>query len=266
VRVITCTPKTLPVEAARRAAENAIKINPANATLHRQVMRTPSGRRGGPRRLAVLVARRWPATGVKLTVSFMDNPPKDLRRRILSHMNAWAKTANVSFTETNGTGKVRIARLDAPADMAGYWSWIGTEILEIAANEPTLNLQSFTMNTPDKEFYRVVRHETGHTLGFEHEHMRTTLVQKIDRAKAIKFYDWNQGWTPQEVEAQVLTPLDERSIMGTTESDPHSIMCYQIPGEITKDGKPIPGGTDINAKDFAFAGAVYPKRVSRARR
>ena len=43
-------------------------------------------------------------------------------------------------------------------------------------------------------------------------------------------------------------------------------MCYQIPGQITKDGKPIPGGTDINEKDYAFAGAIYPKRVSRGRR
>ena len=264
--VITCTPKSLPPDRARRAAENAIRINPANATVHRQVMRTPSGRRGGPRRLAILVARRWPASGVKLTVSFMDNPAKDLRRKILSHMNAWGKTANVAFTETNGTGKVRIARLDRPADMAGYWSWIGTEILEIPANEPTLNLEAFTMNTRDSEFYRVVRHEAGHTLGFEHEHMRTALVKKIDRAKAIKFYDWNQGWTPAEVDAQVLTPLDNRSIMGTAESDPLSIMCYQIPGEITKDGKPIPGGTDINAKDYAFAASMYPRRVSRARR
>ena len=36
-------------------------------------------------------------------------------------------------------------------------------------------------------------------------------------------------------------------------------MCYQIPAEITKDGKAIPGGTDINANDFAFAAKVYPK-------
>ena len=95
------------------------------------MVRTPVGRRGGPKRLAVLIARRWPASGVRLTVKFMDNPPKDLRARILLHMNAWGKTANVQFTETRGSGKVRLARLDSPPDMAGYWSWIGTEILEI---------------------------------------------------------------------------------------------------------------------------------------
>jgi len=260
-----CTPKSLPVAKIAGAARRAIEINPANAVEHRPVMRTPIGRRGGPRRLAVLIGRRWPTSGVRLTVKFMDNPPKQLRARILLHMNAWGKTANVVFTETNGTGKVRIARLDSPPDMAGYWSWIGTEILEIPAGEPTLNLEGFTMNVSEAEFRRVVRHEAGHTLGFEHEHMRSDLVKKIDRAKAIAFFDTNQGWTPQEVDAQVLTPLKNKSIMGTVESDPHSIMCYQIPGSITKDGKPIPGGKDINPKDFAFAGSIYPKRIGAPR-
>jgi len=205
-------------------------------------------------------------TGVKLTVQFLDGPPADLRARILANMNAWGKTTNVRFTETRGTGQVRIARLDSPREMAGYWSYIGTEILEIAKNEPTLNLEGFTMGMPEREFHRVVRHEAGHTLGFEHEHMRRQLVAKIDRAKAIAFYDKDQGWTPQEVEDQVLTPLSDRSIMGTTEADPTSIMCYQIPGEITKDGKPIVGGSDINPTDYAFAASLYPKRIAATRR
>ena len=264
--MITCRPRSLPASHHPAAAARAIEINPANAATARVARRTPAGRRGGPSRLAVVVGRRWPTTGIRLTVKFMDNPPKDLRARILRHMNAWAKTANVVFTETAGTGKVRIARLDSPADMAGYWSWIGTEILEIPPDEPTLNLEGFTMNVSEREFRRVVRHEAGHTLGFEHEHMRSDLVKRINRAKAIAFYDVDQGWTPAEVKEQVLTPLKTRSIMGTTESDPHSIMCYQIPGAITKDGKPIPGGLDINAKDFAFAASIYPKTIRAPKR
>jgi hypothetical protein len=262
---IVCTPKSLTAARLAAAARRAVEINPANALEHRRVVRTPVGRRGGLRRLAVLIGRRWPASGVRLTVKFIDKPSKDLRARILLHMNAWGKRANVRFTETHGTGKVRIARLDSPPDMAGYWSWIGTEILEIPEDEPTLNLEGFTMRVSDAEFRRVVRHEAGHTLGFEHEHMRRDLVKKIDRAKAFAFYDTNQGWTPEEVEAQVLTPLKNKSIMGTAESDPHSIMCYQIPGAITKDGKPIVGGNDINPKDFSFAASIYPKRISTPR-
>lgn len=117
------------------------------------------------------------------------------------------------------------------------------------------------MNTPDSEFIRVVRHETGHTLGFPHEHMRKELVDKIDPAKAVKYYGRTQGWKPNEVYNQVLTPLEDFSIMGTTNVDETSIMCYQIPGSITKDGNPIIGGIDINEIDHAFAASIYPKTV-----
>jgi len=121
-----------------------------------------------------------------------------------------------------------------------------------------MNLESFTMKTADSEFHRVVRHETGHTLGFPHEHMRLELVKKIDEAKAIKFFGDTQGWSPDEVRAQVLTPIEQSSLLGT-KVDARSIMCYQIPGAITKDGKPILGGTDIDKKDYAFAASIYPK-------
>ena len=40
---------------------------------------------------------------------------------------------------------------------------------------------------------------------------------------------------------QVLTPLEDASIMGTPTADQTSIMCYQISGECTVDGQPITG-------------------------
>src|SRR5581483_1442734 len=141
----------------------------------------------------------------------------------------------------------------------GYWSYVGTDITSIEAGQPTMNLEAFTMSTPDSEFHRVVRHETGHTLGFPHEHMRKELVDKIDSQKAIEYFGRTQGWNEDEVRAQVLTPLEESSLLGTPHADPNSIMCYQIPGEITKDGEPIPGGTDIDESDYAFAASIYHK-------
>jgi len=104
-----------------------------------------------------------------------------------------------------------------------------------------------------------VRHEAGHTLGFEHEHMRTALVKRIDRKKAFAYYAEECGWSEKDTIEQVLTPVSERTLFGTTEVDPTSIMCYQIPKEVTKDGKAIPGGRNINAKDFEFAAKLYPK-------
>ena len=117
------------------------------------------------------------------------------------------------------------------------------------------------MKTPESEYHRVVRHETGHTLGCPHEHMRAELVNKIDPDKAIAFFGQTQGWTPDEVRQQVLTSIETASVRGTEHADPNSIMCYQIPGTITKDGKPIIGGLDIDKEDFEFMSTIYPKTV-----
>lgn len=259
-----CRPKSLPIDKLAAAERRAVEVNPQNSAKRRIVERTPIGRRGGTKRIAVVIARKWPATGVRLSVSFLDTRSVGLRARILRHMNAWGAEANVLFTETDGVGEVRIARLDSPDDMAGYWSYLGTEILEIPEDEPTLNLDSFTMRETDAEFRRVVRHEAGHTLGFDHEHMRSEIVARIHRNKAFAFFDKTQGWSREEVEEQVLTPLAKKSVMGTTDADPLSIMCYQLPGKIMKDGKAIKGGLDINPTDFAFAAALYPKPDDRA--
>jgi hypothetical protein len=177
-------------------------------------------------------------------------------------MNAWAKTANVKFVEGFTDPDVRIARAGG-AD-GGYWSYIGTDIKSIPADQPTMNLEAFSMATPDSEYHRVVRHETGHTLGFPHEHMREELVDKIDPDKAIEYFGRTQGWSAAEVRAQVLTPLEQSSLMGTRHADPKSIMCYQIPGEITKDEKPIIGGLDIDRSDYRFAAKVYHKAAATA--
>ena len=244
-----------------RAAQRATEINPLNQPPPASMLRA-LGPQPTRERIALLVARRWPSKGVKLTVDFLDNASAALRARILLHMNAWSKTANVQFVESHTDPQVRIARLEDPPEMSGYWSYLGTDILEIPRSEPTMNLEGFTMDTSEGEFHRVVRHETGHTLGFPHEHMRRELVERIDAEKAISFFGRTQNWTPDEVRAQVLTPIEESSILGTPHADQQSIMCYQIPGFLTTDGEPILGGTDIDASDFAFAGSVYPKQTA----
>lgn len=257
--VLVCQPRFLPPTQWVKAAKMAASINPVNEPAARAA---GLGRPLQPAEIAVLTTKYWGPRGVNLSVSFMDNPPKALRDRILSHMNAWDRKANVRFRYTAGTGQVRIARI--PND--GYWSYLGTDVLSIPLHRPTLNLEGFTMNTPESEFKRVVRHEAGHTLGFPHEHMRKALVALIDRNKAIKYFGDTQGWTPQEVEYQVLTPLEEGSLIATAMADPRSIMCYQIPGFLTKTGQPIVGGTDIVAADYDFVGRIYPRPKARTKR
>jgi hypothetical protein len=251
--MLACTPKTLPKRLLMKAAETAVKIYPVNAPAFGPLADVAPDLPLDPLHIAVLTSKYWGPAARRLTVSFMESTPANLRARIISHMNAWTQTAGISFIETQGTGDVRISR-----GSEGYWSYLGTDIRLIPRNRPTMNLQGFTMNTSESEYNRVVRHETGHTLGFPHEHMRKALVERIDPAKAYEYLRQTQGWEPRMVDQQVLSPLDERSIMGTP-ADQTSIMCYQLPGSITRDGKPILGGVDINQTDYAFAGGIYPK-------
>jgi len=250
----SCTPKSIPERLLVKAADVAYRINPMNApgfTAFAQT--TPDFQVMEPQRISILTTKYWGAKPRQLTVSFMEQTPTDLRKRIISYMNAWSKRGGISFVWTQGTGHVRISRGNG-----GYYSYLGTDILLIPRNRQTMNLEAFTMNTPESEYRRVICHEVGHTLGFPHEHMRKALVARIDPAKAYAYFWRMQRWDKATVDAQVLTPLDERSLLGTP-PDQTSIMCYQLPGSITRDGKPILGGMDINATDYAFCGAIYPK-------
>lgn len=252
-RFRSCRVKLLPHRHWQRAAGVAARINPANAPLREAPLDGVLAVE--PQRLTLLVQKYWGPRERQFTVSFVEKTPAELRARIISHMNAWSKTANKGFVETCEAGEIRVS-----FEPGGYWSYLGTDIRLVPEFLPTMNLEGFSMRTPESEYRRVVRHETGHTLGFPHEHMRKELVARIDPKKAYTYFSETQGWPEQVVDEQVLTPLDAMSILGT-KPDEDSIMCYQLPGDITYDGKPIRGGTDINATDYEFAANIYPKSL-----
>ncbi len=261
--LITCTPRTLPPGDALNAARVAIGINPLNQPISEGAEVLVPDHAPSIEELAVATSKYWGAEGKRFTVGFLDSPSTELRTKLLSHLNAWNETANVEFVETDAAddAEVRINRERmAEKKWRGYWSFLGTDILiaQGPANQ-TMNLEGFTTSTRDSEFHRVVRHEAGHTLGFPHEHMRKELVERIDREKAIIYYHERTGWTREQIIRQVLTPLEEASIWGTPHADPNSIMAYQVPGSVTKDGEPIAGGTDIDESDYKFSALIYPK-------
>lgn len=243
-----CILKSLPPSRAAAGVLAATARNPLNApSEHLEVL--PAAR------LAVLTSRYWGPRPRRLSVSFMERPSTAFRTKVLSHMNAWwTGGAGVRFVYTAGTGAVRITTVQE-----GYWSYLGTDIHLISPSEPTLCLQEFTASTPDAEYARVVRHETGHTLGFPHEHMRKEVINRIDRERAYAYFARYQGWSRRDVDQQVLTPLEDRQIMATALPQETSVMCYQLPGSIMKDRRPVPGGSDITAEDRAFANKLYPR-------
>lgn len=268
---IPCTLRALPERLNQIAAQRAIAVNPANnfnfqglvnllvGNVDADAETPPEAMPLPALKIAGVVGKLWKGA-VDLGVTFIDRGvTADLGRRVLEHMNAWqtAAGANVKFYSST-RGEVRIS-----FGPGGYWSYLGTDILSIPAGEPTMNLERFSMATPESEYRRVVRHETGHTLGFPHEHMRAELVARLDPAKCYRYFRQTQGWNRREVDAQVLTPLSEASLRATAHADQDSIMCYQLPGTITVDGEPISGGDDIDRVDAQFARDLYPRETPR---
>lgn len=263
---IACTVRQLPTDEIVAAGETAQRISPMNA-LPADIIATAllkiTGEAPKPEHLAVMKTKYWGVKGVKLTVGFMESVSAGFRDKVLLHMNAWrtqhkGKGANVEFVFTNNVSdaQVRIA-----FERSGYWSYLGTDILHIARNKQTMNLQGFTLNTPQAEWDRVVEHETGHTLGFPHEHMRRAIIERLDIAKTIAWGKQKLGWDEATVRSQILTPVEESNLLGTPVPHEDSIMAYMLPGSITKDGQPIRGGSDITLADAAFAAGIYPLAV-----
>lgn len=243
---IPCLLKQLPVALHAPASEKAIDVNPLN----RPDEKCP------PDRIAARTRKYWGPKGVDLSVSFLEQTTPDLRTKILAHMNAWntEADANVNFGWTAGTGQIRITR-----ESGGYASYVGTDSLQIATGQPTMWLEGFNVRTPESEYRRVVRHETGHVLGFVHEHMRRELVALLDPDKTIAYFLQFQGWDRTTTIQQVLTPIEESALFEATRVDGTSIMAYHLPAEITRNGQPIPGGIDLDAVDKEYAKKLYPK-------
>ncbi|KAJ8094641.1 hypothetical protein PM082_010647 [Marasmius tenuissimus] len=229
--------------------------------------------------LALWEPTKWPGNGVRLRVAFIDQPtpPVELQNEVLTYMNTWGEFSNVRFTLIDDyyAAEVRVSfsGMVLGKKDKGNWSYVGTQVRTDITDRrrPTMMLTDWDKDTfkdkdtPEKKHSaHAVRHETGHTLGFVHEHLRPQLVERIDAEKTIKEYS-NQ-WDRATTIANILTPLwnnkEAQSKFSLTEvADVHSIMCYPLHDDLLKEDMkepPITGGRDFSGYDRKHAAAVYP--------
>jgi hypothetical protein len=110
-----CSIKLLPPEEWEAAAKTAAAHNPMNRPATHQLFQAAPKGVISKVRLSVVHTKFWGAGGVKLTVGFLDTASTALRRKILSHMNAWGDYCNVKFTLSNSSPQVRISFSTPPA-------------------------------------------------------------------------------------------------------------------------------------------------------
>ncbi|KAK1226437.1 hypothetical protein PQX77_010601 [Marasmius sp. AFHP31] len=225
-------------------------------------------------RLALRLDTKWRGNGVRLCVAFIDKPApaRDVQRRILHLMNYWSHFCNARFTLIDynpsynqiAAAEVRISFSGQPTP--GIWSiGTGTDLISPVTDKlgPTMMLTGLDTHSLSKYATSMVLHETGHILGFRHEHCRKEFIEQIDNGKMYwHFKEEHPSWTEIDIKHNLLTALGSN---GSTyslskEPDPHSIMCYEVQKSIMKNEKdPIPGlQDDLSSIDQEHAADSYP--------
>lgn len=163
----------------------------------------------------------------------------------------------LEFTEvgTQSEAEVRIAFDQA----GGSWSYVGKDVLGIAANAPTMN---FGWDLTDDYGRSTALHEIGHTLGLPHEHQNPFAGIVWDVPKVYEFFGGPPNYWPQEQTLHnVLRKLEAYEVEGSA-WDPESVMEYWFPpGLITEparfhSGLNPPGG--LSANDMHWVRGFYP--------
>ena len=194
-----CFDRILEGDELIRAARLSVEENMANIP----IMEVPPDEFGffspEPFELALKSSALW-APGEVLRCSFMGGDPV-VQAKVEKVAHQWEKYANIKFLfGDDPDAEIRIAFIDG----AGSWSYLGTEALGIAKNQPTMNYGWLKPNTSDGEYNRTVTHEFGHALGCIHEHQNPSTNIPWDKPAVYRYYGGPpNNWTKDKVDVNL---------------------------------------------------------------
>lgn len=199
-----------------------------------------------------LMAKRWPARS-RLRVRFMNGDSRQ-RAAAFKRMQHIDSLCAIAFSEVrSGPSEIRV--LFNPD--AGHWSYLGSDCRLIPQQSQTMNIGLLARDS-DKEWDRVVLHETLHALAFNHEHQHPRGTIAWNTEAVYDFYSETQGWSRAEIDAQVLRRSTAKNIFGSP-PDKTSIMMYPIPKELLLDPKQAVGwNAKMSPLDIDTLRRVYP--------
>ena len=218
--------------------------------------------------------KAWPPELRTLRVCFFGALPS-LRQQIVSTVNHWIeRPVGVSFDfgtaptyrtcTRDGDNHIRVGFA-----YAGYWSLVGQDsYLAAHQAEQSMNFGQFLVRPPrEPEFSRVVLHEFGHALGFEHEHQSAW-------SKCEDEFDWEaiypmlagppNYWSKETVDFNMRRLSADNLVL--SRFDKLSIMLYTFDKKFYKKNIQLEcyseGNNSISDGDFALLASVYPTESS----
>ena len=216
-----------------------------------------------------------------LNACFYDSAsvPASVRQQVVRAAVEWEKFAYLHFDFGADSANPQLCRNDQLYDVTialrsdGSWSAIGAQSARMTW--PSMNLDVFTdtghtTTKPPVEFNRIVLHEFGHAIGFEHEFQSPSgnCAAHLNWNKVTQLLGQHFGWSAKMVQDNLGSMDTSYDAMGdemqSTPFDRDSVMLYALPAEAFTDGEKdtcfIPKlNAELSATDKRIAGELYPK-------
>ncbi|KAI0523754.1 Metalloprotease [Xylaria bambusicola] len=193
----------------------------------------------------------WP-NGSRIRVRFGNGTPT-LWARVQAYVAWWTAYANITFEFVDsGPSEVRVTFNTND----GSWALMGTQNLQRAQDQPTMNL-NIDENMPPERVRAEILHEFGHVLGAIHEHL--SPLARIPWNEAAVYDHHRQLGNSQEwVDHNILRlPYPESEV--DADADDRSIMVYPYPASFTTNGTSVGWMTDLSTRDYQRIAMVYPR-------
>ncbi len=231
----------------RPAAEDGQQMEDLTTSLGTSVTRDgPTASAAGSRQ------QLWPV-GSTIAVGFQGGTAEQ-RSAVERYARTWTNYANIDLSFEDQENASVLVAFDSSG---GNWSFVGTDVLRRADDEPTMNLAQVTEAN--------VLHQFGHVLGLQHEH---------GNPKAS--FEWNlpeiqrelggppNHWSLDQIRANVLKQWEPDLYPVEKPFDPYSVMLYTFPANWTRGSIRLQMGERLSEGDKEFVRLLYPGRTDSA--